>query len=171
MQRGAFVLALALCLFLYLFTIPWLAAVSPSSAETTTTGQTTREAALFVRNAFDASSPFSYWSGDETDAPTIYFYMEHQPWHSGSDVMRREGTKILSCVAGLLSASLNDATKPISTSPDLSHRYRILINPRPPGGGTQLAAEGTAQRDGCPEGREQDLILKLLMSESNPHTF
>lgn len=97
--------------------------------------------------------------------------MAHRPWHNGSDVMRREGTKILRCVAGLLSASMNKKAKPISTTPDPQHRYRILINPLPPGGGTQIAAEGPAQRDGCPQGSEQDLILRLLLSKSNPHTF
>lgn len=167
MQRGVLTLALSLCLF----AAPWFATVSPSFADATTAGQTAREAALFVRNAFDASSPFSYWNGGENHSPTIYFYMAHRPWHNGSDVRQREGTKILRCVAGLLSASMNDAAKPISTTPNPPHRYRILINPLPPGGGTQLAAEGIVQRDGCPEGREQDLILRLLLSEYNRHTF
>ncbi len=171
MQRGVFKLALALGIFSYLLAAPWFAVASPSSAETTTAEQTSREAALFIRNAFDTSSPFSYWSGDETDAPTIFFYMAHQPWHNGSDAIQREGAKLLRCVAGLLSASMTRTAKPISITPDPTHHYRILINPLPPGGGTELAAEGIAQRDGCPEGREQDLLLRLLLSTSNPHTF
>lgn len=167
MLRGLLTLALFSCLF----TLPWFATVSTSFADPPKAKHTTREAALFVRNAFDTSSPFSYWSGGESHSPTIYFYMAHQPWHNGSADMQREGAKILRCVAGLLSASIDDGAKPISTAANSPHRFRILINPLPPGGGTQLAAEGVVQRDGCPEGREQDLILRLLLSEYNRHTF
>ncbi len=48
MQRGSLVLTLCLALF----TLP--------CALTASAGETEREAALFIRNALDASSPFSY---------------------------------------------------------------------------------------------------------------
>ncbi|PON13527.1 hypothetical protein C2W62_33880 [Candidatus Entotheonella serta] len=138
---------------------------------TATAGQTEREAALFIRNALDESTPFSYWSGGESAAPTIFFYMEHRAWNDGNAVMRHEGKKLLSCVADLLSTSLGKRAKPVSTEAALPRRYRILVNPLPPGGGTQLAAEGLAQRTACPKGREQEVILRLLMSKANPHSF
>ncbi|ETW92160.1 MAG: hypothetical protein ETSY1_44875 [Candidatus Entotheonella factor] len=134
-------------------------------------GQTEREAALFIRNALDSSSPFSYWHGGKTASPTIYFYMQHRAWNEGNHVMRHEGTKLLSCVASLLGTTLRDGTKLIPAAAAAPHRYRILINPRPPGGGTQLAAEGLAQSQVCPKGHEQELILRLLWSKANPHTF
>ncbi len=97
--------------------------------------------------------------------------MQHRAWNNGNQAIQDEGTKLLSCVAGLLGVSLKKRTKPVSTAPSRPHRYRILINPLPPGGGTQLAAEGLAKRDVCPKGHEQELILRLLFSKSNPHTF
>ncbi len=159
MQRGFSILALALALLTALF------ALNASA------GQTEREAALFIRNALDTSTPFSYWTGGETASPTVFFYLDHRVWNSGSRVMQYEGTKLLSCVADLLGVTLGKETKPVSADPSQPRRYRILINPRPPGGGTQLAAEGLAQRTACPKGHEQEVILRLLLSKANPHTF
>ncbi|ETX04101.1 hypothetical protein [Candidatus Entotheonella palauensis] len=161
MQRSFLILALYLICLIVSLTLT----ISNALA-----GPTEREAALFVRNALDTSSPFSYWHGGETASPTVYFYMQHRAWNEGSHVMRHEGKKLLSCVASLLSASLSDDAKPIAAT-DHPRRYRILINPLPPGGGTQLAAEGLARSQSCPKGREQELILHLLMSKANPHTF
>jgi hypothetical protein len=159
MQRGFLILTLALLFF----TLPF--------AMTTSAGQIEREAALLIRNALDASSPFGYWHGSKTESPTIFFYMEHQAWQNGSADMRDASTKLLSCVASLLIVSLKHEANSISTSFGHPHRYRILVNPLPPGGGTQLAAEGLAEPGTCPKGREQDLILRLLMSKSNLYTF
>jgi len=159
MQRGFLILTLALLFF----TLPF--------ALTTSAEQIEREAALFIRNALDASSPFGYWHGSKTESSTIFFYMEYQAWHRGSTVMRDASTKLLSCVANLLIISLKNEAGSVSTTSGHPYRYRILVNPLPPGGGTQLAAEGLAEPGACPKGREQDLILRLLMSKSNPHTF
>jgi hypothetical protein len=159
MQRGFLILTLALLFF----TLPF--------AMTTSAEQIEREAALFIRNALDASSPFGYWHGSKTESPTIFFYMEHQAWHRGSTVMRDASTKLLSCVANLLIISLKHEAGSISTTSGHPYRYRVLLNPLPPGGGTQLAAEGLAEPGTCPKGGKQDLILRLLMSKSNPYTF
>jgi hypothetical protein len=154
---------LTLTLSLFFLTLSFAPFVSASQIE--------REAALFIRNALDVSSPFGYWHGGKTESPTIFFYMEPQAWHNGSATMRDAGIKLLSCVANLLINSLKNQTDFISPVSGYPYRYRILLNPSPPGGGTQLAAEGLAEVGACPKGHEQELILRLLMSGSNPHTF
>jgi len=101
---------LTLTLFLFFFTL-----VVPL---TLFTGESEREAALFIRNALDASSPFGYWHGSKAASPTIFFYMEHQVWHSDSAVMRDAGAKLLSCVANVLIVSLkNEANAPSPPPP------------------------------------------------------
>ncbi len=159
MQRSFLRLTLSLLLLMALLAI------------TASANQTEREAALFIRNALDESTPFSYWSGGETASPTIFFYMEPRAWNDGNAVMRHEGKKLLSCVADLIGLSLDKGAEPGSNASEHPRRYRILVNPRPPGGGTQLVAEGLAQQSACPKGREQEVILRLLLSKANPHTF
>ncbi|PON13641.1 hypothetical protein C2W62_33290 [Candidatus Entotheonella serta] len=95
MQRRFLTLAISLFVF--------TASLVPSASA----GQTEREAALFIRNALDATTPYSYWSAIEAKTPTIFFYMQHRVWHDGSPIMRHEGKKLLSCVASMLSALRN----------------------------------------------------------------
>jgi len=91
--------------------------------------------------------------------------MLHQPWQSGSDTLKGEGTKLLGCVAPVIGTMLQLAAERLPVWNNSHYRYRVMVSPPPPGGVVIVAAEGIVQQGEClPNLEAQRRFLHILFS-------
>jgi hypothetical protein len=129
------------------------------------------DAALFIKNALDSTSPLSFWVGDAEQPPTFYFHMLHQQWHAGGNTIQTAGTRLLGCTAPIIGTIFEVASGYLPSWNASQYRYRVLVSPPPPGGVVTVAAEGTVQQGECApsvEAQKQFLYVLFPMDKRDP---
>jgi hypothetical protein len=126
------------------------------------------DTALFIQNALASEAPIGYWDGDAVHPPTFFFYMRHEQWQAGTDLLRRDGAMLLGCVAPVLGARFGLGAFHLSARNRASYHYQIKVVSPPPGGITTLVAEGRVDAGECAPSRDaQKQFLDILVPEEH----